>query len=94
VGVDQGSCPGLRDPNGASPVHAHCFPCLVPVRVRVPDQDAVQPGLQQRSADLPYPGRTQERPRDAEQGVVGLLIEGPSIGSYVVLERSIRFREY
>uniref|UniRef100_A0A8R7RB28 Uncharacterized protein n=1 Tax=Triticum urartu TaxID=4572 RepID=A0A8R7RB28_TRIUA len=68
-GVGEGPRPGLRDPDGAPAVHAHRVPRVVPLRVRVPDQDALQPGVQQRPADLPYPRRPQEGPSHPEQGV-------------------------
>lgn len=77
VGFNQGTCPRLRDHHGATAVHSDRIPCLVPVCFGVPDEDAVQPGLQQRPADLAHSRRAQERPGNTEQGV--------SIGSIVWL---------
>lgn len=69
VGVSEGARPRVRDPDGAPPVHAHRVPGVVPLRVGVPDPDALQPGLQQRAADLPDPRRAQEGSRHPKQGV-------------------------
>ncbi|URE49708.1 callose synthase [Musa troglodytarum] len=60
VGLGQGLGSGLRVRDGTGDLHPGRGPRLVPLRLRLPDQAALQPGLQPRAADLAHPGRWQK----------------------------------
>lgn len=68
VGVSQGAGKGLRVHNGAGDLRPSRGAGMVPLRLRVPDAAAVQPGLQPRPADLPYPRRREEAELSTESG--------------------------
>jgi len=61
MGFRQSFREGIRVPDGGSHLHTGCSLGVVPVRVRVPDQTLVQPGIQPWPPDIPYLGWWKER---------------------------------
>ena len=60
VGLRQGLGSRVRVRDGSGDLCAGGRPRLVPLRVRVPNQAALQPGLQPRAADIAHPGRREK----------------------------------
>lgn len=60
VGICEGSVEGVRVPDGDRHLCAGRGAGMVPVRLRVPDEAAIQPGIQPRPSNLSHPGWREE----------------------------------
>lgn len=60
MGIRQGPLEGIRVPDGDPHLRPRRRAGVVPLRLRVPDEAALQPGLQPRPPDLPHLGRREE----------------------------------
>ena len=70
VGVSKSTRKRIRIHDGAGDVLTSGHPCLVPIRVRVPNQVAIQPSVQQRTSDPTYPCWWQEKQMTNEVAVM------------------------
>jgi hypothetical protein len=59
VGFHHGAREVVREPDGTRPLPPHRPLVMVPLRVRVPDTTALQPGLQPWPPDLKDPRRAK-----------------------------------